>query len=91
MSTASFQSDEILPQALARLRGHAALVRALLDELDRLAARSSEAARVSDLGGQLAEEVSRLGCRMLECAAEMTGVASKPPASKPPAGQGGHW
>src|SRR5579864_1097298 len=37
MSTAFLQSSELeLSEALARLRGHAALVRALVDELDRL-------------------------------------------------------
>jgi hypothetical protein len=91
MSTAAFfQSGEVqLPRALARLRGNAALVRALLDELDRVAplsARSSEAAQFTALGGQLAEEVGRLGCRMLECAAAMTGMPSKPAG-----GQGGTW
>jgi hypothetical protein len=83
MSTSSFfQSGEIqLPEALARLRSHAALVRALLDELDRLAplsARSCEAAQFPAVGEQLAEEVARLGCRMLESAAAMTGKRSRP-------------
>jgi hypothetical protein len=63
-----------LPEALARLRGHAALVRALVDEIDRLAppARSREAARFAAVSAQLAEEFRRLGCRMLECAAAMS-------------------
>jgi hypothetical protein len=84
MSTAFFQSGEIeLPPGLAPLRSHAAVVRALLDEFDRLAplsARSSEAAQFAALGGQLAEEIGRLGGRMLECAAAMTGMPSKPGA-----------
>jgi hypothetical protein len=87
MSTAFLQSGEIqLPEALARLRSHAALVHALLDELDRLAplsARSSQAAQFTALGEQLAEEVGRLGYRMLECAASMTGT--------PAAGHGRNW
>ena len=76
MSTAPVQSADIeLTEELARLRSHAALVRALLDEFDRLiplSARTSETARLSALGEQLAEEVGRLGGRMLECSAAMT-------------------
>jgi hypothetical protein len=78
MSVAFFQSGEVqLPPAMAPLRSHAAVIRALLDELDRLAplsARSGEAAVFNCLGEQLAEELRRLGSRMLECAAAMTGT-----------------
>jgi len=67
---------EALPEALARLRGHAALVRTLVDEVDRLAppVRSSEAARFSAVSAQLAEEFRRLGSQILECAAAMSRV-----------------
>jgi hypothetical protein len=67
---------------LVRLRSQAATARSLLDELDRvvpmLAARRNEEPVVV-LGEQLAEELARLGCRLLECAASVTGVA--PPLS----------
>ena len=66
---------------LVRLRSHAATIRSLLDELDRLVpasgARTEEGARI-DLHEQLAEELARLGCRLLEYAATVTTV---PPAS----------
>jgi hypothetical protein len=81
MSTTFFQLGEVQhPEALAGLRGHAALVRALLDEFDRLAplsTRSSQAAQLAAVGDQLAEEVGRLGCRMLDYAAAMTGSPSR--------------
>jgi hypothetical protein len=60
---------------LASLRSQVALVRALLDELDRRAPLSPqriEAAEFTAIGGQVAEEVERLGSRMLACAAAMT-------------------
>jgi hypothetical protein len=81
-TTFFFQSGEIeLPEEPARLRSHAALVRALLDEIERLApvaSGGSDAALFVALGDQLAEEVGRLGCRMLECAAAMTEAPSRP-------------
>ena len=64
-----------LPQMLAGLRSQVALVRTLLDELDRRAPVSPErieAAEFTAIGGQVAEEVERLGSRMLECVAAMT-------------------
>jgi hypothetical protein len=77
MAAALSLSDEVrLPQMLAGLRSQVALVRALLDELDRRAqvsVRTSEAAQFAAIGGQVAEEVERLGSRMLECAAAMAG------------------
>ncbi len=56
---------------LLRLRSQAALVRALLDEIERVVPWESGGAE-STLGAQLAEELSRLGDRVLECAARMT-------------------
>jgi hypothetical protein len=86
MTIAFFQSGEVqLPPALAPLRSHAAVIRALLDELDRLAplsARGGEPAAIACLGEQLAEELGRLGCRMLECAAAMTGTPLDPTAGR---------
>jgi hypothetical protein len=85
-TTFFFRWGEIeLPVEPARLRSHVAVVRALLDEIERLAPAvssrsSSEAAVFKALGDQLAEEVGRLGSRMLECAAAMTGVAPGPAA-----------
>jgi hypothetical protein len=60
-----------LPPDLARLRAHAAVARALLDELDRAApapGRHAEAAMLSALAEQLADELGRLADRLLECA-----------------------
>ena len=86
-TTFFFRSGEIeLPEEPARLRSHAALVRALLDEVERLAPivspGGSEAAVFTALSDQLAEEVGRLGCRMLECSAAMTGMPSRPAAGQ---------
>jgi hypothetical protein len=62
---------------LVRVRSHAATIRSLLDELDRLAptsgTRTDEGARL-DLHEQLAEELARLGGRLLEYAATVTTV-----------------
>ncbi len=67
---------------LVRLRSHAATIRSLLDELDRLVLasgrRTEEGAR-RDVHDQLAEELARLGCRLLEYAATVTTV---PPSSR---------
>ena len=75
-TTFSFRSGEIaLPEEPARLRSHAALVRGLLDEIDHLApvsTRTSDAAVFTEMGEQLAQEVARLGYRMLACAAAIT-------------------
>jgi hypothetical protein len=64
---------------LTRLRRHAALVRSLLDELDRVlppfgpGQRAGEAVVIHE---QLVEELSRVGCRLLECAASLSEVVS---------------
>jgi hypothetical protein len=58
---------------LGRLRSHAALIRALADEVEWLS-------RVGDAEGlshQLIEEMARLGCRLLETAGTLAG--SRPP------------
>ena len=93
MSTTFFlRSGEIeVPLEPARLRTHAALVRALIDEIEHIAPvsiQSTDAAVFAAMGDQLAEEVARLGYRMLECAAAIvrseTLAASEPsrPTSK---------
>jgi hypothetical protein len=80
MTSSVVQSGEIeLPKLLAQLRGQAALVRSLLDELDRHtppSQRDRETVQFSALGGQIAEEIERLGARMLECAAAIVGAPS---------------
>jgi hypothetical protein len=48
------------PAAIERIRGQAAAARAVLDELDR--------ATAPEVAEQLAEELSRLGARLLEVA-----------------------
>jgi hypothetical protein len=68
------------PQCLnaVALRRHAALVRTLLEELDRIV--PSAGAREDVLAEQLIEELTRLGCRILECTATMI----HPPESEEP-------
>ena len=57
--------------ALRALRSQAALLRALLDEVERLAPASSCDEGFSE---QIVEELTRLGCRSLEAASELTHV-----------------
>jgi len=68
-STSIVRSAQLAPELL-RLRSHAALVRALLDDLDRVVPFAG-GGRESLLGGQLVEELARLGSRVLECAAAL--------------------
>jgi hypothetical protein len=70
-----------IPSTLVKLRTHAAMVRALLDELERAtppAERVSKAAIHHSVAAQLAEELARLGCRLLECAAVVSLIAADP-------------
>jgi hypothetical protein len=74
MSTAF--ADLVEPQflrALRRLQNQAAVVRALVHELDCVTpatgAGPGDSRRLLVLGAQLAEEFGRLACQMLECAA----------------------
>jgi hypothetical protein len=66
--------EPVRTAGLTPVRRHAALVRALLDELERVAPAPDISERRSDGdgGGQLIEELARLGCRIFECAAAMT-------------------
>jgi hypothetical protein len=61
------------PRVLSRhaslIRSEAAVLRTLLDELERILPGSGVEARVS---AQLVEEAARLGCRLLEGAAALT-------------------
>jgi hypothetical protein len=60
---------------LAPLRRHAALARSLLDEFERILPLRTAACNAETAEGvreQLAEELGRIGCRLLECAASMT-------------------
>jgi hypothetical protein len=52
---------------LGVIRVELAVVRSLLDEVDRLPVASSS----SSAQGQLAEELTRLGCRLLETASSL--------------------
>lgn len=60
------------PLGASTLRRHAALARALLEELDRTVPSSGADFRTDALDEQLVEELTRLGCRILECAVMMT-------------------
>jgi hypothetical protein len=57
--------------ALRALRGQAAYLRALLDEVERLAPSSTLDEGLTE---QVVEELARLGCRSLEAASELTHV-----------------
>jgi hypothetical protein len=57
-------------RSVSSLRSQAALVRALLDELERVAPPSADDA-VSE---QLIEEIARLGCRCIEIASALPAV-----------------
>src|SRR5579864_6511533 len=64
-------SDVSVP--LVRARGQAAVVRALLNEMERISALHGSSTREETvLGDQLVEELARLGCRVLECASAMS-------------------
>ena len=80
MSVVVARLDESeLPPNVLRLRAHAALVRTLLDELERAApspAGRPGAARLSCLAEHLAEELGSLARRMLECATIATLLAA---------------
>jgi hypothetical protein len=68
-----------IPSTLVKLRTHAAMVRTLLDELERAAPLSAPMSTTDvqpSLAAQLAEELARLGCRMLECAAVVALMAA---------------
>src|SRR5579859_1319495 len=72
MSMSLLRSNEAEPaRPLARVRSQAALVQALLDELARIVPPENGCGREDD-SARLIEEVARLGCGMLECAAAMT-------------------
>jgi hypothetical protein len=72
------------PDDFSRLRRHAALVRSLLDELDRILPATGASPR-SDaafaIHEQLVEELGRVGCRLLECAASLSDVVLQGPVA----------
>jgi hypothetical protein len=65
-------ADHVTP-----LRRHAAVARSLLDEFERVLPPSSASppsyAAIA-VHGQLVEELGRVGCLLLECAASLSGV-----------------
>lgn len=75
MSTSLSAMNELdRRRAIRGLRNRAALVRALLDELDRATSSTGGGSVVQECATeQLAEELARLGCRMLESAAAIAG------------------
>jgi hypothetical protein len=77
--TASSPQDDFAP-----LRTHVALARSLLDELERIVPEHTTTRRASAsfaVSEQLAEELGRMGCRLLECAASLTQVRVQRPAA----------
>lgn len=76
-SSASFRPlAEPAPAApsLHAVRAQAAFLRSLLDEVERLSPRSMAADGVAD---QVVEELTRLGCKSLEAAAELTELLAR--------------
>ncbi len=73
--TASSPQDDFAP-----LRTHVALARSLLDELERTVTTRRAVASFA-VSEQLAEELGRVGCRLLECAASLTQVRVQRPAA----------
>jgi hypothetical protein len=63
---------------VAELRSYTALVRALLDELDRIVPSQGANAREDALDQQLVNELRRVGSRILECTATMTTRLKQP-------------
>ena len=55
-------------RTLERLRGQAALARALLDELDRAVPHGSNEV----ISAQLVEELARLGCQLIDAASALS-------------------
>ena len=77
MTQAAVRSFTVLcpPDDLTPLRRHAAMARSLLDELDRAIPESGVIPHTETaiaVREQLAEELGRMGCRLLECAASLT-------------------
>jgi hypothetical protein len=64
LSTSMERADT---QSVARVRSQAALVRALLDELERILPAQSE----DVVSVQMVEELARLGCRCFDAAAHL--------------------
>jgi hypothetical protein len=65
------RTDLDMALSIVELRRRAAFARALLEELDHLVPQSSTDARDEIVSQELIEELTRLGCRILECAATM--------------------
>ncbi len=61
------------------LRRHAALVRSLLHELERLTPAPPTDTRAYVVADQLIDELTRLGWRILECAATMAPSEAEAP------------
>jgi hypothetical protein len=61
---------------LLRLRSHAATVRALLEELERIVPFTGGSGELA-IGGQLIEELARLGYRVLDCVGTMSSPAQE--------------
>lgn len=81
--------DQIRHFDLVTIRAQAAVVRALLDEMERAVPASGAERWVAP---QLVEDLARLGCRVFESAAAMARALDGPPrkcTSDPPAGSTG--
>lgn len=70
-ATEANSRDSLTPEILlARLQRQLAVIRAIIDEADRVA-RAADHARSGDAEGlsdRVVEEMARLGCRLLEAA-----------------------
>jgi hypothetical protein len=66
-------------EIVKNVRSEVACVRALLDELERVAPSSLDERAIS---GQLVEDLARLGCRFLEAAGALARVVDPVPAPR---------
>jgi hypothetical protein len=72
------------PLRAAELRRHTALVRALLDELDRIVPSPHASSREDALEQQLIEELRRLACLILASTGESTATTTHASAAPSP-------
>jgi hypothetical protein len=69
------------PRTVVALREHIALVRALLEEIDRIVPAAARSGHEEAIGRQFIEELTRLGGRIRECATVMAQAVELPAAS----------
>jgi len=76
--TQAFATPPHVPLSVVVLRRHAALVRALLQEVERVAPSVDSGGPGEVIAEHLIEELTRLAHWILECAGTMTQASSEP-------------